>query len=277
MWNMIFLHMVLLCIWLYFIVGCLPAFLKILNEVKIPHWVVAGFANYYWCQSSMVLQLKRSLNQGHIQTCHCPTAAVRADHVLFSHVCVINLPELCACYDVHVCFIVNLRNSTVAGSCCCLLMHLKVLIFRGNALVYIKGPYIFLLAYFFTTALRSLSRPPTPRYIFHVLKNSIAPSPIVQARHLDRLEPYTRSQWIKEWRSLRGGDTFKRSRCSTPPSPTLDTPADFAYFSSAAPVISNSMMNELTLNVIAENSKEEAQTCLWEMNLFSTCGIIYYL
>ncbi|XP_075889017.1 phospholipid-transporting ATPase VB [Nelusetta ayraudi] len=69
-----------------------------------------------------------------------------------------------------------------------------------------------------------------PRYIFHVLKNSIAPSPIVQARHLDRLEPYTRSQWIKEWRSLRGGGTVKRSRLSTPPSPTLDTPADAAYF-----------------------------------------------
>lgn len=51
----------------------------------------------------------------------------------------------------------NLRNSTAAGSCCCLLMHLKVLIFRGNAPVYIKGPYIFLLAYFFTRALLSLS------------------------------------------------------------------------------------------------------------------------
>lgn len=54
--------------------------------------------------------------------------------------------------------IVNLRNIAAAGSCCCLLMHLKVLIFRGNALIYIKGPYIFLLAYFFTIALCS---PPT--------------------------------------------------------------------------------------------------------------------
>lgn len=141
-------------------------------------------------------------------------------------------------------------------------MLLKVLIFRGNALVYIKGPYIFLLAYFFTAALRSLPRPPTPRYTFHVLKNSIVLSPIVQARHLDRLEPLTRSQWIKEWRSLRGGGTVKRSRLSTPPSPTLDTPADDAYFSSAAPVISDSVMKEFTVNVITENSKEEAQTRL---------------
>lgn len=108
---------------------------------------------------------------------------------------------------------------------------------------------------------RSLPRTPTPRYIFHVLKNSIAPSPIVQARHLDRLDPYTRSQWIKEWRSLRGG-SVKRSRLSTPPSPTLDTPADAAYFSSAGPVISDSMKNEFALNVITENSKEEAQSRL---------------
>lgn len=163
---------------------------------------------------------------------------------------------------MHSCFhVVNLRNSAAAGFCCCLLMLLQVLIFRGNALVYIKGPYIFLLAYFFTAALRSLPRPPTLRYIFHVLKNSIAPSPIVQARHLDRLEPFTRSQWIKEWRSLRGGGTVKRSGLSTPPSPTLDTPADIAYFSPAAPVLS-SAMNEFTVSVITENSKEEAQTHL---------------
>lgn len=156
--------------------------------------------------------------------------------------------------------IVNLRNIAAAGSCCCLLMHLKVLIFRGNALIYIKGPYIFLLAYFFTTALRFPPPPSsTPRYIFHVLKNSIAPSPIVQARHLDRLEPYTRNQWIKEWRSLRGGGTVKRSRLSTPPSPTLDTPADAAYFPPPSPVNSDSMMNEFALNVITENSKAEAQ------------------
>lgn len=39
--------------------------------------------------------------------------------------------------------IVNLRNNTTAWSSCWLLMHLKVLIFRGNALIYIKGPHIF--------------------------------------------------------------------------------------------------------------------------------------
>lgn len=153
--------------------------------------------------------------------------------------------------------IVNLRNIAAAGSCCCLLMHLKVLIFRGNALIYIKGPYIFLLAYFFTTALCSPSTPSpsppsTPRYVFHVLKNSVAPSPIVQARHLDRLEPYTRGQWIKEWRSLRGGETVKRSRLSTPPSPTLDTVRP------PSPVTSDGMMNEFALNVITENPKAEA-------------------
>uniref|UniRef100_A0A3Q3W1C5 Phospholipid-transporting ATPase n=1 Tax=Mola mola TaxID=94237 RepID=A0A3Q3W1C5_MOLML len=38
-------------------------------------------------------------------------------------------------------------------------------------------------------------------YLFHVLRNSIAPSPLVQARHLDRLDPTMRSQWIREWRS----------------------------------------------------------------------------
>uniref|UniRef100_A0A671U801 Phospholipid-transporting ATPase n=1 Tax=Sparus aurata TaxID=8175 RepID=A0A671U801_SPAAU len=50
-----------------------------------------------------------------------------------------------------------------------------------------------------------------PRYIFHVLRNSIAPSPLVQARHLDKLDPSTRNQWIKEWRSFRGGGQGKRS------------------------------------------------------------------
>ncbi|TNN62270.1 putative phospholipid-transporting ATPase VD [Liparis tanakae] len=41
------------------------------------------------------------------------------------------------------------------------------------------------------------------RYMFHVLKNSIAPSPLVQARHLDRLDPSTRDEWMKEWKSFR--------------------------------------------------------------------------
>ncbi|XP_031713469.1 probable phospholipid-transporting ATPase VB [Anarrhichthys ocellatus] len=65
-----------------------------------------------------------------------------------------------------------------------------------------------------------------PRYMFHVLKNSIAPSPLVQARHLDRLDPFTRDEWMKEWRSFRSASRVKRSRLSTPPSPTLETPAE---------------------------------------------------
>ncbi|XP_075959614.1 phospholipid-transporting ATPase VB [Anarhichas minor] len=65
-----------------------------------------------------------------------------------------------------------------------------------------------------------------PRYMFHVLKNSIAPSPLVQARHLDRLDPFTRDEWMKEWRSFRSTSRVKRSRLSTPPSPTLETPAE---------------------------------------------------
>uniref|UniRef100_A0A087Y0R9 Phospholipid-transporting ATPase n=1 Tax=Poecilia formosa TaxID=48698 RepID=A0A087Y0R9_POEFO len=39
-----------------------------------------------------------------------------------------------------------------------------------------------------------------PRYTFHVLKNSVAPSPLLQGRQLDRMDPSTRDQWIKEWR-----------------------------------------------------------------------------
>lgn len=147
-------------------------------------------------------------------------------------------------------------------------MPLKVLIFRGNALIYIKGPYIFLWPTFSPAALHSpttsSSLHPTPpysppRYIFHVLKNSIAPSPIVQARHLDRMEPFARSQWIKEWRSLRGGGTLKRSRLSTPPSPSLDPPAGVGFFPSPSPATSDSMMSEFTLNVFTENSKAKAQ------------------
>uniref|UniRef100_A0A3B5LL60 Phospholipid-transporting ATPase n=1 Tax=Xiphophorus couchianus TaxID=32473 RepID=A0A3B5LL60_9TELE len=37
-------------------------------------------------------------------------------------------------------------------------------------------------------------------YTFHVLKNSVAPSPLLQGRQLDRMDPSTRDQWIKEWR-----------------------------------------------------------------------------
>ncbi|XP_041846910.1 phospholipid-transporting ATPase VB [Melanotaenia boesemani] len=66
-----------------------------------------------------------------------------------------------------------------------------------------------------------------PRYTFHVLRNSIAPSPLIHARHLDRMDPSTRDQWIKEWRSFRGGGQVKLSKLDAPPSPTLDTPTDF--------------------------------------------------
>lgn len=198
---------------------------------------------------------------------HCPADAVSAGCVVFSHLYAVGFRDhslvVMHAWPATVSLIVNLRNIAAAGSCCCLLMHLKELIFRGNALIYIKGAVYFSLGLLFHhRAPLSLPRPPpssTPRYIFHVLKNSIAPSPIVQARHLDRLEPYTRSQWIKEWRSLRGGGTVTRSRLSTPPSPTLDTPADIAYFPPASPVTSDSMMSEYALNVITENSKAEAQ------------------
>nr|XP_057919773.1 phospholipid-transporting ATPase VB isoform X1 [Doryrhamphus excisus] len=61
-----------------------------------------------------------------------------------------------------------------------------------------------------------------PRYVFHVMRNSIAPTPIVQARHLDQLAPSTREEWIKEWRDFRGGGKVKRSELSTPPLPVLD-------------------------------------------------------
>ncbi|TKS72465.1 putative phospholipid-transporting ATPase VD [Collichthys lucidus] len=89
-----------------------------------------------------------------------------------------------------------------------------------------------------------------PRYTFHVLRNSIAPSPLMQARHLNRLDPLTRSEWIKEWRSLRGGGQVKSSRLSTPPSPTLETPVGM-YPQSLTE--SDIMGDEFTLNVISEN------------------------
>ncbi|CAK6956482.1 phospholipid-transporting ATPase VB [Scomber scombrus] len=85
-----------------------------------------------------------------------------------------------------------------------------------------------------------------PRYMFHVLRNSIAPSPLVQARHLDRLDPSEKQRWIKEWRSFRGGGQVKRPELSTPPSPTLEIPVDFYPQSPAA---SDIMEDEFTLNV----------------------------
>ncbi|XP_055080751.1 phospholipid-transporting ATPase VB [Periophthalmus magnuspinnatus] len=81
-----------------------------------------------------------------------------------------------------------------------------------------------------------------PRYLFHVLKNSIAPSPIVQARHLDTLEPSARDQWMKEWRSFRGGVQDKTPDESVPPSPSLESLNDDSI-----------MDDEFTLNVITES------------------------
>ncbi|XP_077589124.1 phospholipid-transporting ATPase VB isoform X2 [Stigmatopora nigra] len=61
-----------------------------------------------------------------------------------------------------------------------------------------------------------------PRYTFHVMRNSLAPSPILQARHLDRLDASTKEAWIKEWRGFRGGGKVKRSKLRT--SSSLTTP-----------------------------------------------------
>uniref|UniRef100_A0A7N6BNQ9 Phospholipid-transporting ATPase n=1 Tax=Anabas testudineus TaxID=64144 RepID=A0A7N6BNQ9_ANATE len=88
-----------------------------------------------------------------------------------------------------------------------------------------------------------------PRYLFHVLKNSITPSPIVHARHLDRLNLFSRDLWINEWRSFRGRRQVKRSRLSTPPPSTLETPVDIYPQS---PTNSDITGDELTLNVFSE-------------------------
>lgn len=106
-----------------------------------------------------------------------------------------------------------------------------------------------------------------PRYLYRALKNSVAPSPIMQARHLDRMAPSTRSQWIKEWRSLRGGGPVKRSDLSIPPSPTLETPVDFY------PQSPISTSDDVALNVISENYLRPRQSwttepCLQHEGLF---------
>lgn len=100
---------------------------------------------------------------------------------------------------------------------------------------------------FFIVGLLSHHHTLFPRYLYHVLKNSIAPSPIMHARHLDRLAPSTRGQWIQEWRSLRGGGHVKCSDLSTSPSPTLETPVDFY------PQSPISTGDDVALNVISEN------------------------
>ncbi|CAJ1058018.1 probable phospholipid-transporting ATPase VB [Xyrichtys novacula] len=96
-----------------------------------------------------------------------------------------------------------------------------------------------------------------PRYTFHVLRNSIAPTPLLQARQLDRMDPCTRQQWIKEWRSFRGSGTVKRSRLSIPSSPTLETPVDIYPQSSTT---SDIMGDEFTLNVTTENYQRPLHT-----------------
>jgi len=79
---------------------------------------------------------------------------------------------------------------------------------------YIKVAHIFSLAYFpqqqhhhhhhhHLHRCHALSL--SPRYTFHALRNTLSPSPMVQARTLDRLEPAVRQRWIEEWRSMRGG------------------------------------------------------------------------
>ncbi|XP_034739986.1 probable phospholipid-transporting ATPase VD [Etheostoma cragini] len=79
-----------------------------------------------------------------------------------------------------------------------------------------------------------------PRYMFHELRNSIAPSPLVTARHLDRLDASTRVQCM-EWRSFRDITQFKPSRLSTPPSSNLETLLDIHPQS---PTTSNNMWDE---------------------------------
>lgn len=111
----------------------------------------------------------------------------------------------------------------------------------------------------FFTGLLSYHHTLSPRYMFHVLRNSIAPSPLVQARLLDRLNPFTRDQWIKEWRSFRGTGQVRGSRLSTPPSPILETAADIYPQS---PTASDIMGDEFTLNVLTENYQRPVHT--WE-------------
>uniref|UniRef100_A0A3Q2P9C5 Phospholipid-transporting ATPase n=1 Tax=Fundulus heteroclitus TaxID=8078 RepID=A0A3Q2P9C5_FUNHE len=94
-----------------------------------------------------------------------------------------------------------------------------------------------------------------PRYTFYVLKNSVAPSPLLQGRQLDRMDPSTRDQWIKEWRGFRGGGPVKRYELSDPPTPTLETPADFFPDSDA-----DFMGDDLSLNVITQNRQRVVAT-----------------
>ncbi|KAM9741456.1 phospholipid-transporting ATPase VB [Menidia menidia] len=95
-----------------------------------------------------------------------------------------------------------------------------------------------------------------PRYTFHVLRNSVAPSPLIQAKHLDRMDPTTRDQWIQEWRSFRGGRPVRRSKLDTPSSSTLEAPD---YYPEPLSV-SDTMGDDLTLNAVTENFQRPVQT-----------------
>lgn len=105
----------------------------------------------------------------------------------------------------------------------------------------------------FFTGLLSHHHSVSPRYTFHVLKNSVAPSPLEHARHLDRLDPSSRDQWIKEWRSFRGGGQAKRSRLSTPPFPSPDRSPSPVDIYPQFPTSSDITGDEITLNVLSEN------------------------
>ncbi|XP_015256503.1 PREDICTED: probable phospholipid-transporting ATPase VB [Cyprinodon variegatus] len=96
-----------------------------------------------------------------------------------------------------------------------------------------------------------------PRYTFHVLKNSVAPSPLLQGRQLDRMDGSTRDQWIKEWRGFRGGMSVKRYELSDPPSPTLETPADYFPESLTDADLTG---DDLSLNVITRNHQRDVPT-----------------
>ncbi|XP_071773020.2 phospholipid-transporting ATPase VB isoform X2 [Centroberyx gerrardi] len=89
-----------------------------------------------------------------------------------------------------------------------------------------------------------------PRYMFHVLRNTLAPSLLVRARHLDRLDPSVRERWIKEWRSFRSPGDVGLSGRSASPSPTPETSTDIFPPSSDPSDITEA---EITLNVITES------------------------
>lgn len=112
-----------------------------------------------------------------------------------------------------------------------------------------------MFCFFLFTALLSHHHTLVPRYLYHVLKNSVAPSPIMQARHLDRMAPSTRGQWIKEWRSMRGGGHVRHSDLSAPPSPTLENHVDF--YPRLSPINTS---DDVALNVISENYVRHRQS-----------------